>query len=89
MVMCEEKNSTPVPLVLCWVAYRALFRAHLDEEALDEIRKASNRGLPLGSERFREQVEAALGRRVGLRSRGRREAEPSNAVMPGQMGLDL
>jgi hypothetical protein len=89
MVMCEEKNSTPVPLVLCWVAYRALFRAHLDEEALDEIRKASSRGLPLGSERFREQVEAALGRRVGLRPRGRREAEPTNPVLPGQMGLDL
>jgi putative transposase len=70
-------------------AYRALFRAHLDEEALDEIRKASNRSLPLGSERFKEQVEAALGRRVGLRPRGRREVEPSNAVQPGQMGLDL
>lgn len=71
------------------VAYRALFRTQLDDEALDEIRKASSRGLPLGSERFREQVEAALGRRIGLRPRGRREAEPLNAVLPGQMGLDL
>jgi len=70
-------------------AYRALFRAQLDNEALDEIRKAASRGLPLGSDRFKEQVEAALGRRVGLRPRGRREAEPSNAVLPGQMGLDL
>jgi len=32
-------------------------QAQLDEAALDEIRKASSRGLPLGSERFREQVE--------------------------------
>ena len=40
-------------------AYRALFRAHLDDEALDEIRKATSRGFPLGSDRFREQVEAA------------------------------
>lgn len=70
-------------------AYRALFRAHLDDEALDEIRKATSRGLPVGSDRFREQVEAALGRRIGLRPRGRREAESSNAVLPGQMGLDL
>jgi putative transposase len=69
--------------------YRALFRAHLDDEALDEIRKASNRSLPLGSDRFREQVEAALGRRVGLRQRGRREIEPSNKPLPGQLGLDL
>jgi putative transposase len=71
------------------VSYRALFRAQLDEAALDEIRKASSRGLPLGSDRFREQVEAALGRRVGLRPRGRRKVEPSNAVLPGQMGFDL
>jgi putative transposase len=69
--------------------YRALFRAHLDDEALDEIRKASNRSLTLGSDRFREQVEAALGRRVGLRQRGRREIEPSNMPLPGQLGLDL
>ncbi|MBI5007086.1 MAG: hypothetical protein HZB95_08155 [Nitrosomonadales bacterium] len=69
--------------------YRALFRAHLDEEALDEIRKASSSGFPLGSERFKEQMEAALGRRVGLRPRGRREAESANAVLPGQFGLDL
>ncbi|OGT02397.1 MAG: transposase [Gallionellales bacterium RBG_16_57_15] len=71
------------------LAYRALFRAHLEEEALDEIRKAANQGLPLGNDRFRGQVEAALGRRVGLRPRGRREAESSNTVLPGQMGLDL
>lgn len=71
------------------VAYRALFRAHLEEEVLDEIRKAANRGLPLGNDRFREQVEAALGRRMGLRPRGRREGEPSSAPLPGQMGLDL
>lgn len=69
--------------------YRALFRAHLDGEALAEIRQASSRSLPLGSERFREQVEAVLGRRVGLRSRGRREAEPATAPLPGQLGLDL
>jgi hypothetical protein len=68
--------------------YRALFRAHLDDEALDDIRKASNRSLPLGSDRFREQVEAALGRRVGLRMRGRRETELSTKPLPGQLGLD-
>ncbi|MBU1214986.1 MAG: transposase [Gammaproteobacteria bacterium] len=73
----------------CRSAYRALFRAHLDDEALDEIRTATSRGLPLGNDRFREQVESALGRRVGLLPRGRREAEPSNKVLPGQMGLDL
>jgi putative transposase len=70
-------------------AYRALFCAHLDAEALDEIRTSAIRGLPLGSERFREQVEAALGRRIGMKRRGRRENEPMVAPLPGQMGLDL
>ena len=70
-------------------AYRALFRAHLDEDALTDIRKAVNRGLPLGSERFREQVEAALGRKVGLQQRGRREAGGSGVLLPGQLGLEL
>jgi putative transposase len=70
-------------------AYRALFRAHLDDDALTEIRNASNRGLPLGNERFREQMEIALGRRLGLQPKGRREKEISNIPLPGQMGLDL
>ncbi len=42
-------------------AYRALFRAHLDEPALTAIRDAVNHGQPLGAERFRERVEAARG----------------------------
>ena len=55
-------------------AYRALFRAHLDDEALGDIRKALNGGQPLGNERFREQVEAALGRRLAPKQRGRKRA---------------
>jgi putative transposase len=70
-------------------AYRGLFRAHLDEEALTEIRTAAQRGLPLGSDRFREQVAAALGRRLDPGRRGRREAERNPVPLPGQMGLDL
>lgn len=69
-------------------AYRALFRTHLENEALDEIRVSVNRGLPLGSERFRERVEAVLGRRIGLSQRGRYTGGPI-ALLPGQMGLDL
>jgi putative transposase len=37
-------------------AYRALFRAHLEDTALGDIRKAVRQGLPLGNDRFREQV---------------------------------
>lgn len=70
-------------------AYRALFRAHLDQPALTAIRDAVNRNLPLGAERFREQVEVALGRRVGLRVRGRKAGAAETSPLPGQLGLAL
>ncbi|MEZ5617335.1 MAG: transposase [Rhodocyclaceae bacterium] len=70
-------------------AYRALFRAQLEETAFDDIRKAVQQGLPLGNDRFREQVEAVLGRRMTLGRRGRAESAPVNAPMAGQMGLEL
>ena len=70
-------------------AYRALFRAHLEEAALDDIRQAVRQGLPLGNGRFREQVEAALGRKVAQRRRGRPEGTPANVPLTGQMGLEL
>jgi hypothetical protein len=54
-----------------------------------DIRKAVQQGLPLGNDRFREQVEAALGRRVSQQRRGRREGTPTNTPLPGQRGLDL
>ncbi len=69
-------------------AYRTLFRAHLDEPALTAIREAINRGQPLGAERFREQVAAALGQRVLMHKQGRTRAIV-DALLPGQMGLDL
>jgi len=43
---------------------------------LDDIRKAVQRGLPLGNDRFREQVEAALGGKVAQRRKGRPEGAP-------------
>ena len=69
-------------------AYRALFRAHLDDEAIDDIRKALNGGQPLGNERFREQVEVALGRRLAPKQRGRRRQEKA-ADAHEQMALEI
>ena len=45
-------------------AYRALFRAHLEEELVDEIRDATNGNYALGNKRFQRQIEKALGRRA-------------------------
>ncbi len=45
-------------------AYRALFSAHMDDALLNSIRASANSGLALGSDRFKQQVEALTGRRV-------------------------
>ena len=44
--------------------YRELFRYHLDLGVIDEIRSATNGNFALGSDIFKEQSSAALGRRV-------------------------
>ena len=68
-------------------AYRELFRSQLDEAALTEIRKAASRELVLGNERFRQKVEAALGKRVEPRKRGRRKS--AGGIEGEQIGLDF
>ena len=45
-------------------AYRDLFRVHLDDDRLSEIRKATNGNYGLGSDKFKEDIELMLGRRA-------------------------
>ncbi len=52
-------------------AYKALFKARLEEGRLEEIRSAWETGTPLEENRFKEQIERALGQRVGYSKRGR------------------
>ncbi|MBA3580842.1 MAG: transposase [Gammaproteobacteria bacterium] len=52
-------------------AYKALFKAHVDDEMLDDIRCAWQSGTPLGNDSFRKKVEAKLDCRVGHAKRGR------------------
>ena len=56
-------------------AYRLLFRAHVDEALVDEIRSATNGNFALGGKRFQSRIARALGRRVsrGLAGRPRKE----------------
>lgn len=51
--------------------YRSLFKAHLDPELVDNIRKATNGNFVLGSERFQKEVEVMLGRRARRGHAGR------------------
>lgn len=50
-------------------AYRNLFRSQIRE--IDIHPRISRLHHPLGNDRFREQVETTLGKRVGRRQRGR------------------
>jgi putative transposase len=43
-------------------AYRELFKAHLDPEAVEEIRQSTHGNFALENERFKKQIEKALGR---------------------------
>lgn len=45
-------------------AYRALFRAHVDDALVEEIRNATNGNVVLGGRRFQAKIAKALGRRV-------------------------
>lgn len=55
-------------------AYKALFRTHLDEEQLKDIRAAWQTGTPLGNVYFKEKIERKLKTKVGQARRGRPKA---------------
>ncbi len=51
-------------------AYRALFKVQLDSATVNLIRESTNKAWALGGDRFREEIEAALQRRVRPLPRG-------------------
>lgn len=51
--------------------YRKLFESHVEGELLIDIRYSLNKGLVLGSEKFKSEVEDLTGRRVRPLRRGR------------------
>jgi len=52
-------------------ADRALFRASLDQAAIDGIRLTSNQNQPLGNSRFMTKIARATSKRREARPRGR------------------
>jgi len=52
------------------LAYRALFKSHITEKTLTEIRDASNKAWVLGSSRFKQEIEQKLNRRVSPLAKG-------------------
>jgi putative transposase len=67
-------------------AYRALFRAELDDDAIGDIRLALNQGQPLGNSRFIDSIERATGQRREPKPRGRPRKPP---VAPANLGVQL
>ena len=80
----SDPRITPHPVFLAihsdgaerQLAYRALFRSELDEEAIADIRLALSQGQPLGHGHFGAQICAATGVRHSQKRRGR----PSGSV---------
>lgn len=52
-------------------AYRELFKVNLSEEDLHAFRESAHYCQPVGSERFRKQIEEKLGSPLGYMKRGR------------------
>ena len=51
-------------------AYRQLFRRHIPEASLAEIRETTNKGWVLGNDRFKQRIQKQLERRVEPAARG-------------------
>ena len=75
----ESKLQTPHPLYLAldvdpeirYAAYQYLFQSSLSEKTMTEIRQSVNKGLAIGKDSFKEQLEALSGRKLVESKRGR------------------
>ncbi len=66
--------------------YRKLFPVSLDKEDIHSIYTAVRFSMPLGDIRFKEQIEKALGRRIGHSKRGRPFSR--SQLQDGDVGAD-
>ena len=51
--------------------YRSLFKVHVDEEDINNLRTACQTGTPLGNEYFKKTIERKLNSKIGQARRGR------------------
>ena len=54
-------------------AYRMFLSQDVDGDLLKEIRINTHKGMAVGSDRFKEEIEAITGRRLKSKKRGRRK----------------
>jgi putative transposase len=67
--------------------YRETFAAGLSDELLQALRDSVQRGWAAGGERFRRQIEGALGRKVDAPVRGRPRKTPGEQPADAQLQL--
>ena len=51
-------------------AYRQLFKQHIPEGSVDEIREATNKAWVLGNDRFKQRIQQQIARRIEPSLRG-------------------
>ena len=61
-------------------AYRELFRHHMDNDTLHEIRESLNHELVLGRSYFKDKIEEIAQRQTRLRQPGRPKIEEEEGV---------
>lgn len=69
-------------------AYKGLFDDPMDVEELAILRSSMQSGTPIGNDKFKSQIEAALGRKVGLAKPGRPKRSDnlnSRQTIPGYL----
>lgn len=52
-------------------SYRSLFAHHIEDDLLNEIRLNANKGMAIGHDRFKEEIEKLTGRRLKPKKVGR------------------
>jgi putative transposase len=70
---------TPHPEYLClgktqnerMENYRALFSCHVEGDLLEDIRLSTNKGMAIGHDRFKDEIEKLTGRRLKPQKVGR------------------
>jgi putative transposase len=75
----DSELCTPHPIYLALhsnaiqrqVVYRALFTSHLEGKLLADIRVNSNKGMAIGNDQFKQEIEALTGRRMREQKLGR------------------
>ncbi len=62
------------------VAYRELFKAHLEDEIINNIQQATNGNFALGNEKFKAEIEKMLNRRARPGKSGRPRNEEGSEL---------